>query len=312
MANSIRYTVSDLIDSVVRRGSIPVSDTTISNDDIIRFANEEMDENICPLILSTREEIYLSFEDIEIVNGQNEYSIPYRAFGSKVRIIKPLRNDNTEGYPLAPIPVDRDFAYNGSTYSNSTRGFYLRNDKIVITPDINGLGANKIRVYYYLRPNDIVSLNRVSTVTSIDTLTNEVTVDKVPTNIAGSLEVDVIQFRPNHKTRAFDSEVSVNTIAKIITFTTLPESLEVGDYICSVGETPTPQMPVDIIPVLEQATTCKVLEAIGDTEGLKNAYARLERAEKRLLHVIDNRIESPGTKAVNTNSFLRRRSKTRY
>jgi hypothetical protein len=100
----------------------------------------------------------------------------------------------------------------------------------------------------------------------------------------------------------------MNTTAKTITFTTdLPDGLMVGDYVCLAGETVVPQVPVDVIPLLEQSVVCKVLESIGDVDGLKMANARLEKLEARLLTIIDNRIESPGKKVVNLNSFIRKR-----
>lgn len=306
MANSIYYTVNDLIESVVRRGSVPISEHTINNGDIIRFANEEIEENIVALILSTREELFLTSEDITLEANKYNYDIPYRAIGSKVRVIKPVLSDNSEGLPLIPVALEHVYQFNDSYANNYQNGFYLENDQIVIIPDLYSLGTTTIRVYYYLRPNSIVELTRAAKIRSIDFDNNSVTVETVPSNISNSTLVDLIQAKPNHKTYDFDLSVSVNTANKTITFSELPENLQVGDYVCTAGETPTPQIPVDILPLLEQSAVCKVLEAIGDTEGLKNAYVRLQKLEERLFNVIDNRIEAPGRKIVNVGGFIRR------
>jgi len=308
-----RYTVDNLVTSVKARASVPESDGTITSEDLIRFANEDLDENIIPLILSTREEYYLTYEDYNVENGQQEYDIPYRAIGMRIRAIKTVV-DGKEGRVLSHIPLELVDNNDGIQDYDIDRGFYLRNDKIVfITPLYSGGSGGSFRVYFYLRPNDLVLTSRVGTIESIDTSTNTLTVTSFPSVINDNSEVDFIQSTPNHRTYSYDIQVSsVSAATRQITVASLPSSLQVGDYICLAGETPTPQMPVDIIPVLEQAVVCKVLESIGDTVGLKNATSRLEKLEKRLMSVLDSRVESPGRKAVNPNSLLAGRKKSRY
>ncbi len=304
-----RYTVNDLVTSVKARASVPESDGTITSQDLIRFANEDLDENIIPLILSTREEYYLTYKDFDIVSGQLEYDIPYRAIGMRVRAIKPIV-DGKEGTLFSHIPLELVDNYDFDT----NRGFYLRNDKIVfVNPLYSGGSGGAFRVYFYLRPNDLVLTTRVGTIESIDTATNTVTVTSFPSVINDNSEIDFIQSTPNHRTYAYDIPVSsVSAASRQITASSLPSTLQVGDYVCLAGETPTPQMPVDVIPVLEQAVVCKVLESIGDTEGLNNATKRLQKLEQRLMAVLDSRVESPGRKAVNPNSLLTGRKKSRY
>lgn len=312
MASSKKYVSSDLVTSVKLRGSVPEAVGVFTDDDLLRFANEEIDENLGALILSTREEFYLTYQDVTLTTNQTEISLPYRAFGSKVRIIKPINSSGQEGIPLVPVPIDIEFDYRDNYYADSSRGFYLRNDKIVLLGRPGSLGATTLRIYYYLRPNNIVSTDRVSTIESIDTVTNTVTVDTVPSNIDSTVLVDVIQSLPNHKTVTFDQTVNVNSLTNEITFSSIPEDMVVGDYICVAGETPTPQIPVDVLPILEQSVVCKVLESIGDTEGLKNAYARLTKLEERLFKIIDNRIEAPSRVIVQTKSLLKAKRKGRY
>jgi hypothetical protein len=307
MANFKTYTVKDLVASVKRRCNIPLSQITYDDNDILVFANEVMDETLGPLILSTREEFYVEHEDIDLVNGQTVYELPYRAFGSKIRILKPLNSDGKEGYPLTPIPLDINYATNYTDSSTYTRGYHLENNNFVLSQNPTNAGLTKLRLYYYLRPNDLVILSRAAKIKTIDTSTNSVTVETVPTVINSSTKLDIIQSIPNYKIRNFDLTANVNSQSKVITFTdTLPTGLQIGDYICLAGETVCPQLPADVIPILEQTTTCKVLEAQGDTEGLKNANVRLDKMEKALFNLIDNRIESPGKKINQQNSLLRK------
>lgn len=305
-----RYVVTDLINSVKARASVPESDGTITDADLLRFANEELDENIIPLILSTREEFFLTYTDNALAVGTQELDIPYRAIGMRIRAIKPV-NEGKEGSPLSHIPLELVDDYDGLYDFDIDRGFYLSNDKIKLVNTSSG--NSSLRVYYYLRPNNLVALSRVGVIASIDTITNTVTVTSFPNVINSNSEVDFIQSTPNHRTYSFDIAVSsVSSSTREIVCSELPAGLQIGDYICLAGETPTPQIPVDIIPILEQAVVCKVLESIGDTEGLNNATKRLQKLEQRLLTLLDSRVEAPGRKVVNPNSLLAGRRGSRY
>ena len=310
MATAKTYTVNDLLDSVKARGTIPTTTGNISDADMLRFANEEIDENLGPIILGMREEFYLTYEDITLVAGQKEYSIPYRAYGSKIRVIKPIQS-NVEGYPLVQIPIDQTSLYTNTQYNIPVRGFYLKNDKFVLVTDPSGLGTSTLRVYFYLRPNNMVELSKGSKITAIDTATKTVTVETIPNSVRDADELDFIQSLPNHKIHDYDFVPSVvNTTTKQIVFSDdLPTELQVGDYICAAGETVVPQVPADVLPLLEQSVTCKVLEAVGDTEGLQNALLRLQKIEKNVYQLIDSRVEAPPRKIVNTTSFVRRRNR---
>ena len=318
MSGAKNYTVDDLLISVKRRITVPEAEGVLSDADILRFANEEIDESLGPLILSTKEEFFLTYEDIVIPAGITSADIPYRAFGTKIRIIKPLATDGSEGYPLAHIPLDDAFEYQGvasGTSGTYGQGFYLRNDKIVLLNRLSGNTDCTIRVYFYIRPNDLVELDQGGTITAINSLTNTLSFSKLPTAFIGTKLFDFIQALPNHRIYSYDKTGVVNTVTKTIAFSAgLPDDLQVGDFLCLAGQTVTPQIPVDVNPLLEQAVANKISEAIGDTEGLKTGQVRMEKLEMRLQNLINPRVESPSVKAVNKNSLLRsaRRFRRRF
>lgn len=309
MAGSSTYTSDDLLDSVKRRALVPEGQITLTDSDLLRFANEEMDENLGPLILSMREEYYLTFVDVPMPADGITFSIPYRAFGTKIRIIKPVTPDGKVGAPFVPVPIDVQFNYTTLNYSPIITGFYLENNTIKFINSLTSSGVSLIRIYFYLRPNNLVVMARGGKVTAING--NVLTLATVPSNIATGL-IDTIEGKANYRILSYDSTVVVNSVAKTVTFTTLPTGISVGDYICSAGETVCPQIPTDVHPLLEQSVACKILEALNDTEGLKNAYIRLKKIEERIFNLIDNRIEAPGRKVMNQQSFIRRGVRGRY
>jgi hypothetical protein len=301
------FNSSDLITSIKARAAIPLAQSSFSEDDLLNFATEELNLKILPSVLSVREEFYVTEASVPMVSNQSNYKIPYRAVGGKVRFVY-LMQSNTQAKPLAQLPMESLVDYKASSFAYQESGFYLQNDEIIILPPISGIVSASLKFKYYLRPNAIVALSRGALITDINTGTGVITVASVPSNISVTSQVDFIGTTGNFKTKGFDITANVvNTVSKTITVdpASIPSDLAVGDYMCSAGESVIPQIPSELHVMLAQAVACRVLEAIGDTTGLANANAKLAEMEQKLLNVIDNRVEAPGRKVSNRNSFFR-------
>jgi hypothetical protein len=294
---------SDLLVSIKSRAMIPTAQNAFSDDDLLNFATEELNLKLVPSILSVREEFYVTTTDVPLVQNQSNYKIPYRSIGGKVRYL----------YLSTGDAIEDIMEYQSATYAYQDAGFYLQNDEIVILPTVSGAVSGSLKFMYYLKPNSVVALDRGAQITDINTTTGELTVDAVPSNITPGSQVDLIGSTGNFKTKAFDiTPSSVNTTSKIITLASVPSDLQIGDYVCTAGESVIPQVPAELHVMLAQAVACRVLEALGDTAGLTNANAKLTEMEQKLLSVIDSRVEAPGRKITNRNSFFRNRRSNRW
>jgi hypothetical protein len=301
----------ELLTSIKVRAAVPLAQASFSDDDLLNFATEEIELKVVPSVLSVREEFYVTTATIPLEANKSNYKIPYRSIGGRVRFVY-MRQSNTDAtaYPLAQIPLENLPIYQDNTFAYQYSGFYLQNDELVILPPIKGGVSGQLIIHYYMKPNKVVPMSRGAKIIAIDTTTGEIQVDEVPANIAANEEVDFIQAKSNHKTKGFDVLVTaVNVNAGLISVNPndIPTGLEVGDFICSAGETVIPQVPSELQVMVAQAVACRVLEAIGDTQGLANANAKLQEMETKLLPIIDARVEAPGRKVVNTNSFIRNR-----
>lgn len=297
---------TDLLNSIKVRAAVPLAQISFTDQDLLNFASEEIDLKIVPSVLSVREEFYVTTETIPLVSGQSSYKIPYRAIGGKIRFVYIQSTDNTIK-PLAQIAMERMPEFQESSFAYQNTGFYIQSDEIVLLPPISGPVSGSLIVKYYLKPNAVVEASRGAQITAIDTSTGNIAVDGVPSNITAGSLVDFIQSISNHKTRAFDVQVvSANSTTKIINVapSSIPADLVVGDYICTAGEAIVAQVPSELQVMVAQAVACRVLEAIGDTQGLANATSKLQEMEVKLLNVIDSRVESPSKKLVNTQSFI--------
>lgn len=145
------------------------------------------------------------------------------------------------------------------------------------------------------------------------------TMDSFPTHFSTTSVFDFIQGKSPNKIRGFDSTVeSVNSTLNQITFeiselkqidlfSITPKNLNVlvGDYILKAEETIVPQLPTELHPIIAQRTAVKLLEALGDKQGMDSAQKELDRMEQNALSLIDNRVEGAPQKITNRHSVLK-------
>jgi hypothetical protein len=306
-------TSAELLASIKLRAAVPISSITFSDEDLLSFAQEETELKLLPSILAVKEEFYVTLATIPLVENQSDYEIPYRAIGNKVRSVFYEQQPGTM-LTLANVPIELMNNYTINTFPYQFAGFVLENDHLKLVPRISSGVNGNLLLRYYLRPNKIVKMARGARIRSIDRTTGVIEVSNgatgantVPSNITITTQIDFIKGKSTNKTYSFDIDpAAVNASGGTITFATgsIPEQLVVGDWICNAGETVIPQVPPELHVMLAQAVACRVLESLGDTQGLQNANQKLAEMEQKLLSVIDTRVESPFRKIVTTNSIL--------
>ena len=304
------FTVTDLLESIKVRAMVPASQITFKDSEILMFANEEMDLKVVPNILKVKEEFYVTEAEYSIEQGKQNYEIPYRAVGAKLREAYRLSDDQNNKLSLTRLQPEQIDNFQYSNYSNSLgfAAFYLKNNDVVLVGEV---GGGKLGLSYYLRPNRLVEPKRVGIISGINTTTGVITINNVtfPSNITASSKVDFLQNKSNFKNYKFDvNVVSVNPTTKQITLdpADIPSELQIGDRIASAGECIVPQIPVELRPFLAQAVACRILEAMGDLNNLSAALKKLDEMQSMLFSMIDTRTEGNPQKINNVNGLMRR------
>lgn len=209
----------DLIRSIKRRAFIPNSQETFTDEDLLEMATEEVNIGLVPLIQRMHEEHLIYYTEILLERGKTRYPIPARAHGNKLRDVALVdENDNIFEMHRYSINEISDFT-NTTTYIN-TRGFYLENNDVVLVNfDVN-IG-NKLRMYFYLRPNYLVSEDRGATIQSfIDTVeVNQITPRSgVITNITAGKTTTIESANHGLKTGDYVLISDTNTTPTIVGF----------------------------------------------------------------------------------------------
>lgn len=268
------YTATYLLESLKRRGMLPSTTEALSTADYLALADEELQTFVVPLLMSVREEYFVTTLDVSVASGTANYGIPARAIGGKVRFVQV--NDGSGTYvPFRRIDAERahEYVYSG----DSPAGYRMEGGNLVIVPTPSA--TSTIRVSYFARPGRLVPTTEAAQITVINTGTRVVTLSAtIPATFTTAELYDLVAGKPGFATLGIDLAVTAASGTSMTFTATLPTGLAVGDYVALAGESPIPQIPVEIMPLLAQRVAFKAQEALGDPRA---AVAKAEADEMR-------------------------------
>lgn len=286
---------SKLIKSVRDRALIPTDSSTYQDEDILNILNEEVTQGLLSTIMSLNEEHMVTHEDFASTStlASNGLKIPERAVGNKLRDIAYLRGNNY--YEVSRITLEELSDYRNNQEDYNIDLCYVEGDTVKFVT--NELNADTIRMYFYMLPNEIVSEDQCGQIFSItdngdDTTT--LTLVDFPDNFTNLPIMDMVSNKVPNKILKYDiTPISVNRNSKTVTLNTsdIPNGLSKNDYLCEQFTSPFLNMPSEMHPLLAQRAAVFILEALGDTEGLRNAMMRLEKMETSIQTILEDRVE---------------------
>ncbi len=157
---------SDIIEAVKRKIALPISQNTFSEDDILKFANEEMFISQVPSMLQFHEEYFVTSVLSPLITDQSRYPIPDRAIGMKLRDLSwsdPVGNI----FEMTRINADdKSFFQRNIGANQAIHKFYLEGNDVVLTPSMVGNQTGSLLFNIYLRPNQLVTIDRAATISS--------------------------------------------------------------------------------------------------------------------------------------------------
>jgi len=267
------YTTTDLLNSIKRKSFLPAGQSTFTDEELLAIADEQVMNTILPVLVNVREEFLVYHTDYDIVGGKNAYDIPPRAVGMSIREVAIVDGETitTDIRRIEPEQV-----VSGS--QGAPNSFFLKNNQVVLYPTPS-TSAKTLRLYYFLRPSRHVESSDAAQVTSIDTGTNTITINATPSGWASGNSFDLIRQDGGQEPITTD-HVSVSVAGNDLTFSSLPSTLRVGDYVALAGETPLVQLPAELRSVLAQAVAAEVLEAQNQPGA--------DKAQKTLAKMIDS------------------------
>ena len=282
------FTSEALLESVKRRASLPVSQVTFQDTDLLEMADEEVLTSLVPLILSANEDYLLATQDITL-DGSSAYRIPSRAIGAKLRSACFVTSSGEE-VPVPRVQPER----------NPSLGFYIRAGYVV---PVNTTGASypTLRLRFYLRPAKLVPTDSVGVFSGVDLAAGTATLGLIPVGFETGGQYDIVKGVPPFDSLLLDKAVTFS--GSTATFpAALPDGVEAGDLLCPAGQTNVVQLPAEWFHVLAQLVAAKCLEVLGDEKGYQAAALKAEQMKAAALGLISNRVEGNVEVVIPTHS----------
>lgn len=289
------YTTSELLDSINRKSFLPVGQTTFTSAEILSIADEQTLTTITPALLTVKEEFLVYHTDFAITANKNAYDIPVRAVGLNIREIAIVDGDTID--PDFPR-IEPEEVVSGA--SGTPRGFYLKNNQVILYPTPSTT-SKTLRVYFFLRPSELVVTSDAAVISAINTGTNTITVSSIPSTWVTGNTFDLIKQDGGQEPLVIDQS-STTVSGTDITFATLPSTLRIGDYVAIAGKTPLVQLPAEFRPILAQAVAAEILED-QNQPGAEKAAKKLTEMIAAVQKLITPRVQGADRVIVNTTWF---------
>ena len=273
---------------------LPSTSETLSTADFLAIATEEMQTYVWDVLTGVREEYAVTDYDVALTAGTSTYALPPRASGGALRNV--MLADGAGNY----LPVLRVSPEHYRDVTNGrTGGYYFKDDSVVLVPTPS---SGTLRLQYFRRPNKLVTVAECAVVASINVgRTVITTAGSVPASFVTGVVLDVVDQTPAFRTLGMDLATTGTVSGTTITLSAaLPVSVAAGDYVCLAGESPIPQVPVELHPLLAQRVVVKSLEALGDQK-MVVADGICERMRKTAISLLSPRSQGSTRYLINRN-----------
>lgn len=300
-------TTTLLLDAIKRGVTIPSNQVRFSDSDFLKFADEETEATILPMLTSIRQEFLVKTKTTACVASTAKYKIPYRAVGRTLRDLKLARTSDTTFIKTLAYVSPEDANVYTTTMSGEPFGFTVEGDyvKLLPTPLSSDLS---IIFYYLLKPSYLVATTSAGLITAVDTVTGIVTISTAVSAFTTGATMDLVDGKSGCGVLAEDI-VNTNVSSTAVTFAAanLPTGLAVGDYVTLSNQTPVVQLPDELHQSLVQAVICRILEALGDAEMYAIAQGKLEKKLEAAQQLLTPRVESELPVVLDRFGLLRQR-----
>ncbi len=303
---AIDYTTTALLPTLRLLPLMPSVQALFTDADLLTILTFEMASKIVPLMDNQSEEYFVDIKDIAYSTAQSTYDIPSRTVAGKLRSLSFLdANQNEIRIPrLRPEDIMSNVNATGLAINPALWGFYLQNNKVVLYLGSTNGGTSSyqyLRFRYVRQPNNLVASSACAQVTLISG--NDVTVSNVPSTFVTTTTYDFISNVPNFNALQDDSVcTAINTLT--MTFSSVPSTLAVGDWICLSGQSPIPQIPYfPGFQLLLQLAAAKCLEIHGDVQGFNVAMSQASDMKNYFISVLTPRVDGNVIRLTSPNSI---------
>lgn len=252
MSGPTDFTTLALVKKVRRRAFLS-SGQGLTDNQVLEYLTDELTTSMVGFLKRVREEYLVTSISLPVTSPI--IPVPVRATGAALREVFWVLSPGQMSQ-LNRIEPEAQALYQQT--GNQPSGYMFQGNNMVLLP---GLSSGNIQIQYMQRPGQLVWPTDCGVITAINTGANQVTVASLPTSFTNSTPVDLVSHTPNFVASALDQTISVS--GNVLTFTSLPSTLAVGDYVCLSGQTPVVQLPYECQDGLAAMAAATITKSIG-------------------------------------------------
>lgn len=289
---SLLNTTDDLLTSVKLSCFSPARQTTITDANILLMATEELQAIVAPLVKDAHESYFVAYVEYTVSSyTDGKFPVPSRAMGAGLHRVTLVNTDGSLTN-VPPTRLGQPETLGQNAFPSCQPVYYMTSNQINLVPYT--IQQPTLRVYYYPRPGDLV-LYSTSCATVATIGGASFTISQAIPGLATGVAFDVVDKESPYKYRYMDQTGTVSST----TITMAPPSgMVVGDVITLAQTSGIPQVPYDLHALLRYRTAVRVMEALGDMQGMQAMERRVAETEKHAMALIEPRIDSQSTRIV--------------
>lgn len=296
----MRYTSDDIITAVKRNASIPTSQKKYQTSDFLAFTNEELQLTIVGELLSLREDYFVTSTSSALVANKDNYAYPTTAVGWKLEAVWYIDSENHHN-KMSRIERSQRHMYEGLDDGSSPVAYYFDGAEISVVPGVGSTVTGSIKFDHVRIQNRVVSVSSTGLVSTVVVAGTDyqITVDSVPST---SLGIDVISGTNPFGVIARGQTAAVAGSVITVASADFERAPVAGDYVCTTGETPIPNIPEDYHPILAQAVTLRCLG--NDIQMLQTQGTVFQNMIQRMRDRSSRRVSNSPRKIVASSHLL--------
>lgn len=303
-------TTTDFCSDVRRLAMAPNAATQGNqNSDLLRYADQEMEARIYPLLLSVNEEYNVQTIDVNTINNISAYRVPPRAIAGKLRDVKYLQNATQ--IPMPKIEIEQLPSWTLNSHGGAPAGFYLKAGTINVIPIPPG--GNALRFQYFANHGKMVDWAGTSNSTAG-------IINNTPTYSTTTVLNDTVSFTASSFTPVLNSYYDV--IAQSTPFEHLAISLKciqvspplyqvqpvalgvpgnnpsplspaiaLGDIVVPTNTMPIIPLSMDIYQALMTRVAIQLLSSLGDLDRVTFLEQQYENTKTQMLKLYSPRVD---------------------
>lgn len=263
-------TSQDLIASIQRKISFPISQNTFTNNDILAMANEEMFIAQVPSVLQYHSEYFVNFKVVPLIANVSNYAIPNRCIGMKLRDVFWM-DYNGNWFEMTQIEEhDRAFYQRNLGTNESIHKFFMEGNHVVLAPSVVQGPVGFLVFVFYIRPNQLVKNDRAAIINNFQqsttinsSLMNPGDTFTISPDANATTPVSLIPFTAVSSLGGTISDITIASSAETLVTTTLPHQLTSGQTVVITGTNSNPVIDGTYTATVEGPNTYTIPIQIG-------------------------------------------------